>query len=694
MRESPYTGLMPFSERQAPFFFGRDGEREIVTANLLASRLTVLYGPSGVGKSSLLNAGVAHHLRRVAQQSLEERGTPEFAVIVFGSWRDDPLRELARAVREQLSDPIPRSVEQSLDTVTSRLNCDLIVILDQFEEYFLYHANDGGNGGFERHLARAINEGGRRMSFLISIREDSLAKLDRFEARIPGIFENRIRIDHLDYDAAREAIRKPLEQFNGMPANGGPPVTIEDALVEHVLEQVTTSRMVRGAAAHGVAVRTARVDATQRVETPYLQLVMTRLWDEEQRAGSHVLRDETLERLGGAEKIVSTHLDEAMSSLTATETEAAARVFNHLVTPSRTKIAHSVPDLANYAGVTPEALVPLLQKLSTGQDRILTPVAPAPDQPAHLRYQILHDVLAASVLDWRTRYMRGRDRAEAEARTEEQSRRADQEAKARARLRKLSLLLFAMVIVAIGFAGLAGSQMRKAEERRVEAEAAKLEAEAAQHTAQAGRLELEAANKARIAAEGAVELKKLEVEAAKAELQGTREEARRLQQRVAATKQQVDSERAALANLDREAQQERRSAASSHSRSDRLRKRVDSVTDETGLRAALQSYVTAYRRFDYDALLAVYPRPAQDRQRHFKQSKTRCTEYELTLADLRFHPNAGNTAMVESQTLYRCVPKPGQPPTKATAQSESFWLRKDTGGAWIIEAITGPPQGR
>ena len=63
MRECPYAGLMPFTEEQAEFFFGREAEREIITANLMASRLTLLYGPSGVGKSSVLNAGVAHDLR-------------------------------------------------------------------------------------------------------------------------------------------------------------------------------------------------------------------------------------------------------------------------------------------------------------------------------------------------------------------------------------------------------------------------------------------------------------------------------------------------------------------------------------------------------------------------------------------------------------------------------------------------------
>ena len=107
MNDRPYTGLMPFSERQAPFFFGRDEERKIVAANLLASPLTVLYGPSGVGKSSLLNAGVARHLRQLAQRNLEEFGTPEFRVIVFGAWRDDPRCGLGRVLGQLVSEDIP-----------------------------------------------------------------------------------------------------------------------------------------------------------------------------------------------------------------------------------------------------------------------------------------------------------------------------------------------------------------------------------------------------------------------------------------------------------------------------------------------------------------------------------------------------------------------------------------------------------
>src|SRR6185436_1585156 len=68
--KSPYRGLAAFedSELDALYFFGRERDTEIVVANLIASRFTVLYGPSGVGKSSLLLAAVARTLRELPEE--------------------------------------------------------------------------------------------------------------------------------------------------------------------------------------------------------------------------------------------------------------------------------------------------------------------------------------------------------------------------------------------------------------------------------------------------------------------------------------------------------------------------------------------------------------------------------------------------------------------------------------------------
>ena len=436
---TPYKGLIPYSEEDQAFFFGRELEREIITANLMASRLTLLYGPSGVGKSSVLRAGVEHHLRQLARKNLAKRGAAEFGVVVFGGWRDNPLVGLAGRIQDSvartLGEPAGRvsfigNFADVLETSAERIGGRLLIILDQFEEYFLYHAQEDGAGSFAVEFPKAINNPALPVSFLISMREDALAKLDRFEGRIPNLFDNYLRIEHLDRDSAREAIMLPIDQYNRMLVAGSKKVSIEPELVEEVLEQVQTGKVILGEAGRGSV---KREDNKIQIETPFLQLVMTRLWEEEMKEGSPVLRLETLRNLGGAERIVKTHLDKAISNLTVEEQDAAASIFRYLVTPSGTKIAYSLGNLAYYSGLDQERLVPVVEELSRGEIRILRTVAPPPDDPGPLRYEIFHDVLAPAILDWRARYSQAQDRAESE---KQLALEAEERAKAEKRLER------------------------------------------------------------------------------------------------------------------------------------------------------------------------------------------------------------------------------------------------------------------
>src|SRR3954454_20740607 len=97
---SPYKGLASYgdSDLDAILFFGRERDREVILANLVASRLTVLYGPTGVGKSSVLRAGVVHRLR--AARAHEDDG-PRSVAVVVDRWRDAPARAIVHAVADE-----------------------------------------------------------------------------------------------------------------------------------------------------------------------------------------------------------------------------------------------------------------------------------------------------------------------------------------------------------------------------------------------------------------------------------------------------------------------------------------------------------------------------------------------------------------------------------------------------------------
>jgi uncharacterized protein YkwD len=515
---TPYIGLIPYSEQDAPFFFGRERERAMITANLMASRLTVLYGPSGAGKSSVLRAGVEHTLREQARRNFEEHGEPELAVIVFNNWRDDPLVGLSLTIHAvvkqtlaamgQVDDSVsvPQEFVENLETWTKRIDGELLIILDQFEEYFMYHAQEDGEHTFAVEFPRAVNRVGLRVNFLVSLREDALSKLDRFKGRIPNLFDNYLRIGHLTQEAARDAIEKPVEEFNRRQTIAADRVTIEPALVEAVLSQVQTGRVTLARGGSGsVADGNPRAEAT--IETSYLQLVMTRLWHEEMQAGSHILRLTTLERLKGAEQIVRTHLDSVMDQLSSEESAMAADVFRYLVTPSGTKIAYTRTDLAAYTNTPGAQLTPVLEKLSGSGLRILRTVDPPPDQPRETRYEIFHDVLAAAILDWRGRYMLEKDKREFEQRLAEEARAeqqrleeerrqkelddarklAESEAKASRRLRRLTAALVVVSIFAIIAAGLALRNSIDADAQRKVAEQKSVEADQQRQAADAQR---------------------------------------------------------------------------------------------------------------------------------------------------------------------------------------------------------------
>ena len=429
--KSPYRGLAAFedSDLDALYFFGRERDSEIVVANLIASRLTVLYGPSGVGKSSLLLASIARTLRRLPEKPL---------VVVFSTWSEGPEYALAQTIAVAAGVEVGPLVDV---VIRAQVDRDVYLILDQAEEYFTYHGEDDG---FDAALAALVDRP-LRVNVLLSLREDTLAALDRLKGAIPNLFGNVLRLDHLDRDAGRAAIVKPLERWSELESD---PMTIEDELVGAVLDGVGTGRIELGPGGVGAASGNGRASG---IEAPYLQLVMQRLWDVERSNGSSTLRAATLDELGGAGQVVADHLERAIDALDPSQREIAARLFDHLVTPSEMKIAHELSDLAQFAAAPEDVIRRVVAVLA--DHRILRT-----DEGG--RWEIFHDVLASAVLGWKTRY----DAERAVQREREEARR---------RHRRLGFLAFGSLVGLALAAALAVFAFSQRSEARDQARAAR-----------------------------------------------------------------------------------------------------------------------------------------------------------------------------------------------------------------------------
>ncbi|HTR88946.1 MAG TPA: hypothetical protein VMG62_02410, partial [Solirubrobacteraceae bacterium] len=478
IRECPWIGLDFYDELDGPWFFGRDRERSRIITNLRASRLTLLHADSGIGKSSLLRAGVAWRLRQLALDS--DRGDMRDVPVVFSSWKDDPLPGLIEAIAVALEPllegrPAPALPREHLDEAVARAagaaHAKPLLILDQFEEYLLYSPRERHPGRFADELARCVNRSDLPVNVLIAIREDAYAGLgDLFKARIGNVYGNFLHVEHLDAKAGEEAIRKPLAVYNAQ--RGTAPVQIEDALIRAVLEQV---RAPEGG-----------------ISTPVLQLVMESIWAREREAGSHVLRLSTLRELAGVQQILDVHLDSALAGFSPAEREIATDAFDRLVTDSGGKIAQTVPDLAHRTHHSEQRVEAVMERLL--KERILRSVQAPPgrDPTRFRRYEIFHDVLAPALN--RVVANREEQRLEREKRKAELEARLERERAQKLRVRALvawgllALALIAFVIAAVAYK----SAHQHEHEARSVADAASAEGELAGEPRAATRLALRA----------------------------------------------------------------------------------------------------------------------------------------------------------------------------------------------------------
>lgn len=393
---SPYKGLAPYDARDQHNFFGREHEKEILLGKILSHKLTLLYAATGVGKSSLLGAAVLPELEHGEKENLD--------VAYHRTWIGDPLEALQETVRQMLvrrqkitTDELPKLRARSLSAFF-RICCSyssdpLVLVLDQFEEIFRYHAGLPHYLPLIEQLAAVMTERDLPVTVVLSMREDFLAELSIFKGKVPELYRNYYRLQRLTLHQAQEAIRKPVEQ----DAFG---FCYEPALVEQLVKDLAEREKGQVEARYlDLAPHTFTT-----VEGPYLQIVCMELWRYEQHNAEKIIRRMTYEALGGANAIVQRYFEHIMATCTAAERALASRAFAFLVTEWGTKMAYPEGVLAKILRVRLEQLQPVLRKLNAA--RILRDEL----RPEGTWYELYHDVFARIIDAWNRAFRERRRR--------------------------------------------------------------------------------------------------------------------------------------------------------------------------------------------------------------------------------------------------------------------------------------------
>ncbi|MBW5485745.1 nSTAND1 domain-containing NTPase [Streptomyces bambusae] len=376
----PYRGLESFTAEQARWFEGRkDAVRQVVTGLAGQRRLTLLLGPSGSGKSSLIQAGV---LRALAAGELP--GSDRWLPVIARPRHDLPAEIERAGLPGAAADGIAAAVTRRLGAQNGYDR--VLLVVDQFEELLTEPAEgDGGQdhrAGVAEQLTAAADSDAE-LSMILIMRDDFYPQLAAqapglLEAAMPGLLNVPSTLSPEDL---HDIITLPARDVGLRFQPGLPEQMIADVL-----------------ATSPEATRSRQAPATV---LPMLELALSQLW---QRRQDGYLTHEAYRRIGAVGGSLTTWCDTALKQLPEEHRPVARRILTSLVRPADP--ARRIPPT--------RAQVPLdeLRELAAGPEgdraavdevvaaltrhRVITTQRPAepPGQPVA---ELIHDAL---IRDW------------------------------------------------------------------------------------------------------------------------------------------------------------------------------------------------------------------------------------------------------------------------------------------------------
>jgi WD40 repeat protein len=289
---NPYRGLAAFDEEHADFFCGRTAEIDRLAAALSAHQLVAVVGGSGVGKSSLVRAGLVPRLRadgiRVSAGQLVPTVPPEVSLALALPSQQPGVDQLRRAhqLGARLRHPADRATAiRELAAGTART----VVVIDQFEELV---AAAPAAARFLFGVLTELLTAAPGLRVVLTLRAESLTQLLVGSADAARLQDGLVLVSPMTRAQLREAITGPAARAPGL--------YFADGLVERVLDDA----------------------GSEPGQLPLVESLLAQLWEE--RTGGY-LTNEAYERAGGVAGALTRQAERAMAMFDGPTTRSLVR---------------------------------------------------------------------------------------------------------------------------------------------------------------------------------------------------------------------------------------------------------------------------------------------------------------------------------------------------------------------------------
>jgi hypothetical protein len=360
----PYRGLAAFGEDDAKYFFGRSAEIRTALAQLENWPLLAVIGPSGVGKSSFVHAGLVPAVRA---------GGAAWQVRVLRPGRV-PLHRLATVLEEALAtgvntdDVLARLVEAPglfgtmLRAAAANRNQRVLVVVDQLEELFTLCDSERIRGAFLAALLAAADDPSSPVRVVLSMRADFLDRLAGHKRFLAELSRGLFFLTAPDHENLRETLVRPAKL----------------AGYAFESEEIIEDMMQAG--------------ATSRGALPLLSFAATRLWDARDRQRK-LLTVAAYEQMGGVGGAFARHADQVAASVPPTQQILLRAIMTRLVTPEGTRAVVNHKDLMSLSSDA-AAVEQILDQLVRAR---LVHLHSEPDQVGTATVEIVHEML---ITEW------------------------------------------------------------------------------------------------------------------------------------------------------------------------------------------------------------------------------------------------------------------------------------------------------